>query len=132
MIRKVDHIGLAVDNLDEIVNMFATLFGLEAEKVINNHPRVRAAFIQVGDIILEPIQALDEKLPIAHFLERHGNSIEHICFEVDDVDHELETLATKGVELIDKKGRPGLTGKIGFLHPSSTGGILIELVQKVG
>jgi methylmalonyl-CoA epimerase len=57
--------------------------------------------------------------------------VHHICFEVDDVDKELQSMAAKGVELIDKKGRPGLAGKIGFLHPKSAKGVLIELAQKV-
>lgn len=130
MIKKVDHIGLAVSNLDEVVKMFATLFGLEAD-VIDDNPQLKAAFVQIGDIIVEPIQPIDKEQSIAQFIERHGNSIHHICFEVDDVDKELEALAAKGVELIDKKGRQGFTGKIGFIHPSATEDILIELVQKI-
>ena len=129
MIKKVDHIGLAVHNVDEIVNMFAKLFGLESN-VIDDNPQLKAAFIQIGDIIIEPIQPIDKKHLTAQFIDEHGNGINHICFEVDDVDQELQALAAKGVELIDKKGRQGLTGKIGYIHPSSTEGILIELVQK--
>ncbi len=81
------------------------LFGLEASYPENCPPGIKAAFLQVGDIIIEPIQPLDEKHWIGQFLEKHGNSIHHICFEVDDIDQELQTLAAKGVELIDKKGR---------------------------
>jgi len=130
MIKKVDHIGLAVSNLDEIVNMFATLFGLEA-KIIEDYPGLKAAFLHIGDVTVEPLQPTDKKHITAQFLDRHGNGIHHICFEVDDVDQELQKLAAKGVELIDKRGRQGLTGKIGYLHPSATEGILIELVQKI-
>ena len=130
MIKKVDHIGLAVSNLDEIVKMFAALFGLESS-VIADNTQLKAAFIQIGDIIIEPIQPIDKKHLTAQFIDGHGNGIHHICFEVDDVDKELEALAAKGVELIDKKGRQGLTGKIGYIHPSATGDILIELVQKI-
>ncbi len=129
MIKKVDHIGLAVSNLDEFVNMCATLFGLEA-KIIEDYPGIKAAFLPIGDVTLEPIQPIDKNHRVAQVLEKHGNSIYHICFEVDDIDHELQVLAAKGVELLDKKGRLGLTGKIGYLHPSATGGIFIELVQK--
>jgi methylmalonyl-CoA epimerase len=82
-----------------------------------------------GEIeLLEPI---DPQGGIAKFLENRGEGIHHICLEVEDVDHELTTLAKKGVQLIDKQGRPGLAGKIGFLHPKSTKGVLIELAQKV-
>ena len=130
MLKKVDHIGLAVRNVDEIANMFAALFGLEAE-IIEDHPGLKAAFLHIGDVAVEPLQPTDKKHSTAQFLDRHGNGIHHICFEVDDVDRELQALAAKGVELIDKKGRQGLTGKIGYLHPSSTEGILIELVQKI-
>ena len=129
MIKKVDHIGLAVSNLENIIDIFTKLFGLES-KTINDHPSLKAAFLEVGDIEIEPIQPLDGKMSIAQFIERHGNSIHHICFEVDDVDNELQRLATMGVELIDKKGRPGLSGKVGFIHPGATEGILIELVEK--
>ena len=129
MIKKVDHIGLAVGNLGEFVNMCGRLFGLEAT-IREDRPGIKAALLQIGDITLEPIQPIDTKQWVAQFLEKHGNSIYHICFEVDDVDQELQALAAKGVELIDKKGRVGLTGKIGFLDPSATSGILIELVQK--
>ncbi len=130
MIRKVDHIGLVVSNLDEIVNIFTTLFGLEA-RIIEDYPGLKVALLQIGNVTLEPMQPIDKGHPMTQLLERHGNSISHIGFEVDDVDQELQALAAKGVELMDKKGRLGLTGKIGYLHPSATGGILIELVQKL-
>ena len=130
MIKKVDHIGIAVSNLDETVKMLATLFGLEAD-VIEGSTQLKAALVQVGDIIIEPLQPIGKEQWIAQSIEKHGNSIHHICFEVDDVDKELEMLAAKGVELIDTKGRQGLTGKIGFIHPSATENILIELVQKI-
>ena len=130
MTKKLDHIGLAVSNLDEIVKIFTTLFGLEVSYP-EDYPGIKAAFLQVGDIIIEPIQPIDKEHWIGQFLEKHGNSIHHICFEVDDVDQELQALAAKGVELIDKKGRSGMTGKIGYLHPNATGGILVELVQKI-
>ncbi|MFC1988732.1 VOC family protein [Chloroflexota bacterium] len=129
MIKKVDHIGLAVSNLDEIVKMFSELLGLEAD-VIADNDQLKAAFIQVGDIIIEPIQPVDQNKTIAKFIKEHGNGIHHICFEVDDVDKDLEALAAKGVKLLDETGRKGLTGKVGFIQPSETENILIELVQK--
>ncbi len=129
MIRKVAHIGLAVSNLDNIVDIFTKLFGLES-KILNGHSRSKAALLKIGEVEIEPIQPLDETTSIAQFIERHGDGIHHICFEVDNVDEELQRLATMGVELIDKKGRLGMTGKIGFIDPRATGGILIELAEK--
>ena len=129
MIKKVDHIGLAVSNVDNIIDIFNKLFNLET-RTIDQDAIYRAAFLEVGDVEIEPLQPLDKKISMAHSIERQGNSIHHICFEVDDVDNELQRLATMGVELIDKKGRPGLSGKVGFIHPGATEGILIELVEK--
>jgi lactoylglutathione lyase/methylmalonyl-CoA/ethylmalonyl-CoA epimerase len=68
---------------------------------------------------------------VAKFIERRGEGIHHICIEVDNTDEELKSLAGKGVELIDKVGRKGLAGKVGFLHPRATGGVLVELAQEV-
>ena len=129
MIKKVDHIGLAVSNLDNITDIFAKLFNLES-KTINDHPSLKAAFLKVGDVEIEPLQPLDEKMSQWLGLLRHGNNIHHICFEVDDVDNELQRLAAMGVELINKKGYQSFTGKVGFIHPGATGDILIELIEK--
>jgi methylmalonyl-CoA/ethylmalonyl-CoA epimerase len=129
MIKKVDHIGLAVSNLDNIVDIFTKLFNLES-RIIEDHPSVKAAFLKLGDVEIEPLQPLDEKMSQWLNLSRYGNNIHHICFEVDDVDNELQRLAAMGVELINEKGNPSFAGKVGFIHPRATGGILIELAEK--
>lgn len=129
MIKKIDHIGLGVSNLDSIIDIFTKLFNLES-KTFTDHPSLKAAFLKVGDVEIEPLEPLDEKMSQWLGLLRHGNNIHHICFEVDDVDNELQRLTAMGVELIDKKGRLSLSGKVGFIHPEATGGILIELVEK--
>jgi methylmalonyl-CoA/ethylmalonyl-CoA epimerase len=133
MIKKVDHVAIVVKSLDEALKLYDNLFGAKPSK-IETIPQqgVRAALLPMdegGEIeLLEPI---DPQSGIAKFLEGHGEGIHHICLEVENVDQELSTLAEKGVQLIDKKGRPGLAGKVGFLHPKSTKGVLIELAQKV-
>jgi len=129
MIKKIDHIGLGVSNLDSITDIFNKLFNLES-KTFTDHPTLKAAFLKVGDIEIEPLQPLDEKMSQWLNLSRQGNNIHHICFEVDDVDNELQRLAAMGVELINKEGRQSFTGKVGFIHPGATGGILIELIEK--
>ncbi len=133
MIKKVDHIAIAVKNLDEALQLYDNLFGIKPSKIETiPHQGVKAALLPIGEggeiELLEPI---DPQGGIAKFLENRGEGIHHICLEVEDVDHELTTLAKKGVQLIDKQGRPGLAGKVGFLHPKSTKGALIELAQKV-
>ena len=133
MIKKIDHIAIAVKNLDEALQLYNNLFGVRPSK-IETLPQqgVKAALLPIGDggeiELLEPI---DPQGGVAKFLETRGEGIHHICLEVDNVDKELDELARKGLQLIDKQGRPGLAGKVGFLHPKSTKGVLIELAQKL-
>ena len=133
MIKKIDHIAIAVKNLDEALQLYIDLFGARPTRM-ETLPRqgVKAALLPIGDggeiELLEPI---DPKGGVAKFLESRGEGIHHICLEVDDVDKELAALAQKGFQLIDTQGRPGLAGKVGFLHPKSTKGVLIELAQKL-
>jgi methylmalonyl-CoA epimerase len=133
MIKKVHHIAVVVKNLDEALELYDNLFGIKPSKIeVIQQQGVKAALLPMpegGEIeLLEPI---DPQSGVAKFLESRGEGIHHICFEVDDVDHELRNLADKGAQLIDSQGRLGLAGKVGFIHPKSTKGILIELAQKV-
>jgi methylmalonyl-CoA/ethylmalonyl-CoA epimerase len=133
MIKRVDHVAIAVKNLDEALKLYENLFGAKPSK-IETLPQqgVKAALLPMaegGEIeLLEPI---DPQSGVAKFLESRGEGIHHICLEVENVDQELCALADKGVQLIDKQGRIGLAGKVGFLHPKSTKGVLIELAQKI-
>jgi methylmalonyl-CoA/ethylmalonyl-CoA epimerase len=133
MIKKVDHIAIAVKNLDEALKLYENLFGVKPSK-IETLPQqgVKAALLPMaegGEIeLLEPI---DPQSGVAKFIESRGEGIHHICLEVENVDQELSALADKGVQLIDGQGRIGLAGKVGFLHPKSTKGVLIELAQKI-
>ncbi len=133
MIKKVDHIAVVVKSLDEALQLYDDLFGAKPSKIETLPEQgVKAALLPIaegGEIeLLEPI---DPQSGAGKFLETRGEGIHHVCLEVDNVDEELSTLAGKGVQLIDKQGRPGLAGKIGFIHPKSTKGVLIELAQKV-
>ena len=133
MIKKVNHMAIAVNNLDEALELYNKLFGLKPEKVETvTDQRVRAATLPVGEgSEIELIQPIDSDSGVAKFLEKRGEGIHHIAIEVDDIDQELKTLAEKGVALIDKQARMGLAGRVAFLHPKATRGVLIELVQKV-
>lgn len=133
MIKKVHHVAIVVKNLDEALQLYDNLFGLKPAK-IETIPQqgVRAALIPMaegGEI--EFIEPINPESGVAKFLESRGEGIHHVCLEVDNVDQELCLLSEKGIPLIDKQGRAGLAGKVGFIHPKATKGVLIELVQKV-
>ena len=132
MIKKVDHISIAVNNLEEGLKTYETLLGVKPSHIEEVPDQgIKAAMLMLGDVEIELIEPTNPEGGVAKFLEKKGEGIHHVCFEVDDVDKELESLAAKGVALIDKQGRKGLAGKIGFLHPKSANGVLIELAQKV-
>ena len=133
MIKKVDHIAIAVKDLDEALSAYEKIFGLKPEKVEDVPEQgVKAALIPIGEgSEIELIQPINPDSGVAKFLEKKGEGIHHIALEVDNVDQELKSLAAQGVELIDKEPRSGLAGRIAFLHPKSTRGVLYELCQKV-
>lgn len=133
MIKKVHHVAIVVKDLNESLQLYESLFDVKPAKIETIPAQgVKAALLpmaQGGEIeLLEPI---NPDSGVAKFLESRGEGIHHICLEVDNVDQELSRLAEKGIQLIDKQGRPGLAGKIGFIHPKSTKGVLFELAQKV-
>jgi len=133
MIKKIDHIAIVVKNLDEALQLYDNLFGVKPSK-IETIPQqgVKAALLPIGEgAEIELLEPIDPRGGIAKFLKNRGEGIHHICLEVEDVDRELGTLTDKGVQLIDKQGHPGLAGKVGFLHPKSTKGVLIELAEKL-
>jgi methylmalonyl-CoA epimerase len=132
VLKKVDHIAIAVKSLYEALGVFDSALGLKVEHIQDIPDQgVKAATVHVGDTSIEFLEPIDPQGGVAKFIERKGEGIHHICIEVDNIDEELKSLAAKGVELIDRHARDGLAGKIGFLHPRSTKGVLIELVQKV-
>ena len=132
MIKRVDHIAIAVKSLDEALSVFENLFGLKAAHIeeLPDHG-VKVAAIPIGDGEIELLEPLDPEGGVAKFIERRGEGIHHLCLEVDNIDEELKSLAERGFELIDKVGRKGLAGRVGFLHPRAAKGVVIELAQKV-
>jgi len=132
MIKRVDHIAIAVKSLDEALAVFEGLLGVKAAHTETmTEQGVKAALIPIGDGEIELIEPINPEGGVAKFIEKRGEGIHHICLEVDNVDEELKSLAARGVELIDKRGRKGLAGKVGFLHPRAAKGVLIELAEKV-
>ena len=132
MAKEVDHIGILVSNLDEATKLYQDCFGARIEKTETLPERgVKATVLSLEQgtrlELLEPLPDTN----MAKVLERRGEGLHHITFEVADIDSELNRLAGMGMELIDKKSRPGLEGMVGFIHPKSLRGVLIELCQKV-
>ncbi len=129
--HHIDHTAIAVSNIEDSLSMYVGLFGVvpgPIEEVPDQ--AVRATMIQIGTTQIELIEPTDPDGAIARFIERRGETFHHICFQVDDLKASLETFADQGVRLIDTVPRKGLAGMIAFLHPSSTRGVLIELVDR--
>ncbi len=124
----IEHIGIAVADLDESVNYYQEVLGLECyamEEVADQ--KVRTAFFRVGDTKIELLESTDPEGPIGKFIEKKGPGIHHLAFAMEDVAGALQHAADKGVRLIDQVPRKGAEGlQIGFLHPKSTFGVLTE------
>jgi methylmalonyl-CoA/ethylmalonyl-CoA epimerase len=129
---KINHLGIAVKSLDEAVAVFKRLTGSEptpTEEVADQ--KVRVAMFQVGESRLELLEATAPESPIARFLEKGGRGVHHLTLTVPDLNATLASLERDGVRLIDRQPRIGAGGeKIAFLHPSSTAGVLIELLEE--
>jgi len=132
VVRKVDHIGVAVSNLEEALKVYTDVLGLRLHGTeVVEEQKVRVAFMPVGDTEIELLESTDPEGPIAKFIEKRGEGIQHIAFRVDDIEEALEQMRRKGVRLIDEKPRYGAGGaRIAFLHPKSTGGVLVELCER--
>jgi methylmalonyl-CoA epimerase len=131
MISKIDHIGIAVRNIEDSLPLYRDLLGLEnirIEKVPEQ--KVRVAMIQVGEVKIELVEALGPESPIVKFIEKKGEGIHHIAFATDDIRGELERAKSAGIQLINETPtRRGDEYEVAFLHPSSTGKVLIEFCQ---
>ncbi|MCK4863649.1 MAG: methylmalonyl-CoA epimerase [Dehalococcoidales bacterium] len=130
MIKKVHHIGIAVNNLKESTALFERLLGLKAHIEEAPCQRVTEAVFRLGEgVEIDLLEPMGPDSAVARFLEKRGEGLHHIALEVDDIDADLKDMEAKGVQLIDKEGREGVAGKIAFLHPKSVNGVLVELVQ---
>jgi methylmalonyl-CoA epimerase len=129
-IRRVDHTAVAVRDLDEAIDRYGLLYGVRSvERTPVPDQHVEVAFLALGDTSLELVTPLDETSGVARFLEQRGEGLHHIGILVDSLEDELKRLSREGVELIDTRPRRGVHGRIAFVHPRGTGGVLVELVQ---
>ncbi len=131
--KKVDHVAIAVPNLEEAISFYEALLGKEPEhieEVVDQ--KVRAAFFGVGETNIELLFPTSPESPISNFLQKNSKGgLHHICLEVIDLEGHLEELKKQGIKLIDETPRIGAHGKrIAFVHPKSTGGVLIELSER--
>jgi methylmalonyl-CoA/ethylmalonyl-CoA epimerase len=131
VLTKVDHLGIAVRDLDEALATYAQAFALRVDhREIIDDQGVEAVALRVGESAVELLQPTRDDSPIARFLAERGPGIHHVAYAVDDIEAALVTLRSQGVRLIDERPRIGLGGKrIAFIHPKSTFGVLTELVE---
>jgi len=130
VIQKIHHLAIAVKDLEEALRFYRDTLGLPVhEQAVHEDQGVKAALLTIGESEIELLEPLGPDTPVGRFLERRGEGIHHICLQTDDIDKELADLKAKGVELIDQEPRQGLVGRICFLHPRATKGVLVELAQ---
>ena len=131
-LKRVDHVGIAVKDLDESVKFYESLgFKASGYEVVAEQ-KVKVAFLPCGDSELELLESTEPDGPIARFIEKNGPGIQHIAIRVDDIDKALEELKAKEVRLIDQVPRYGAgNARIAFVHPKATGGVLLELTQRM-
>lgn len=132
--KKIEHIGIAVNNMDEANKTYEKLLGIppyKSEEVESEG--VLTSFFQIGKSKIELLAATREDSAIAKYLEKKGEGMHHIAFAVDDIEVEIERLKTEGFQLINEHPKKGADNKlIAFLHPKSANGVLVELCQEIG
>ena len=131
-ILKIDHLGIAVNSIDEGKNLWTDVLGLEFEgSETVEEQKVTTAFFPCGESEVELLESTAPDGPIAKYLEKKGQGIQHVAFRVENIEEALAELKEKGVKLIDQKPRIGAGGaKIAFLHPKATMGVLVELCER--
>ncbi|MEC7749787.1 MAG: methylmalonyl-CoA epimerase [Chloroflexota bacterium] len=129
-VNYIDHVGVAVKDIEAVLAFFNKVFDVpDAEIVLMEDQGVRATLIEVGQTRLELLEPTGSESGVGRFIERRGEGLHHLAFNVTDISGKLQTLQTLGVDLIDQTPREGLSGTIAFVHPRSVFGILTELVE---
>jgi methylmalonyl-CoA/ethylmalonyl-CoA epimerase len=128
---RIDHIGVAVEDLDGAVKLYSESFGMrEQHRETIEAFDVEAVLLEVGEGHVELLKPLSGESGIGKFLERNGPGLHHVAYQTSDIDSALEQVKAAGLDLIDKEPRRGIRGsRVAFLHPKSTGGVLTELVE---
>jgi methylmalonyl-CoA epimerase len=131
---RIDHIGVAVEDVDAAIALYEDSFEMElAHRETVEEQGVEAVLLDVGDGHVELLAPLGPDTPVGKFMAKNGAGLHHVAYAVDDIDTALERLAAAGVQLIDSKPRIGIReSRVAFLHPRSTGGVLTEIVEPAG
>jgi methylmalonyl-CoA epimerase len=132
VLRKLEHVGIAVEDLDEALGLYQEALGLRPDEILEVPERgMKIAFFTLGEVQLELLASTREGSDIGNFLHRRGPGLHHLAFLVDDVAEALQGLKEKGVRLVDEMPKRGGRGnRIAFLHPKALGGVLVELCEK--
>jgi len=131
MVKRIDHIAIAVHDIDEVARFYTGILKLDLSGVeVVTEQKTKVGFLKIGESNIELVQPASDDSPLVKFLETRGPGIHHICLEVEDIEKEVEELKMRGVRMIDEAPRPGAHNtKVAFIHPKSSGGVLIELNQ---
>ena len=131
MFARVDHIGVAVEDLDAAIALHERAYGMAvAHREVVGEQGVEAVLLDVGENHVELLRPLSEDTPVGRFLASRGPGLHHVAYQVADVDAALATLRERGLRLIDEQPRTGIRGsRVAFLHPAASGGVLTEIVQ---
>ncbi len=131
MFERIDHIGVAVDDLDGAIALYGQRLGMELQhRETVEEQGVEAVLLGVGESHIELLRPLGPDTAVARFLDRNGPGLHHVAYATDDIEQALESVRSAGLELIDEQPRTGIrNSRVAFLHPKSTGGVLTELVE---
>jgi methylmalonyl-CoA epimerase len=132
MIKRIDHVGVVVKNLDEALDLYVNTLGFKASEILiaEKGEKFRTVMVSLGQVTLELIEPMDSKGGIQSFLETRGEGIHHISLEVDDLRGELSRLGAKGIKFLFKEPEQVEGTLVTFVHPKSTRGVLMELLQR--
>jgi len=132
MINKLNHVSIAVSNLEASVKIFEEIFGKKVDEITEvPEQKVKAAMFELSGVLFEIIQSTDSDSAVAQFVDNRGNALHHIAFSVDNIENAIADYQEKGYRMIDKTPRIGAEGKpIAFMHPKSSDGILVEIVEE--
>jgi methylmalonyl-CoA epimerase len=129
MVKRINHIAIAVRDIDDAARFYKDILELDLSGVeVVAEQKTKVGFLKIGDTNIELVQPVSDDSPLVKFLETRGPGIHHICLEVEDIEKDVEDLKRRGARMIDDKPRPGAHNtKVAFIHPRSSGGVLIEL-----
>ena len=134
MFGRIDHIGVAVEDIDAAIELYRDGFGMDlAHRETVESQGVEAVLLDVGDGHVELLAPLGPDTPVGKYMAKNGAGLHHVAYAVDDIDAALEQIAAAGIQLIDSEARVGIRdSRVAFLHPRSTGGVLTEIVEPAG